>query len=168
MKPKKDVWELSNIAQLDYEAAQAEKRDKLNARLQLWSLFIGLVAGFGLVSSQSSSISYVVALYPLLAACIARYAGHSEEVLDQIKAYLLQVEAENGFGGYEGFNYYRKRRGSGGHKKALRDALVVTEALAIGVVVVRLVIDALPVVAVLVVAGELVAVGMTIYFLRHK
>jgi hypothetical protein len=60
------------LAALDYETAQAEKRDKLNARLQVWSLFVALVGGFGLASLQSGSASYVVALFPLQAALIGR------------------------------------------------------------------------------------------------
>lgn len=159
---------IDNLAQLDYEAAQAEKRDKLNARLQIWSLFVALVGGFGLASLQSGSVSYVVALFPLLAACIARYAGHSETVLDRVKAYLLQVEQQSHYSGYESFNRSCKRRSSGGHKKALRDALVLTEVLATGVVVVRLAADHLPVLAGVALAVELLAIAATVHFLWER
>ncbi len=79
------------LAELEYESLQQEKRDKLNARLQVWSLLVALVGAAGVASVQSGTLAYVVLLYPLLAACVARYAGHSESVLNQVKAYLLEV-----------------------------------------------------------------------------
>jgi hypothetical protein len=161
---------LENIAELDYEAAQAEKRDKLNSRLQIWSLFVALVGGFGLASLQTGSVSYVVALFPFLAACIARYAGHSELVLDQVKRYLYRVEEASNYSGYEHFNVVSKptRPGVGNHMRALRDALVLTEILAVVVVVARLVADHLPVLAVVIAIVEVLAIGATLHFLRKR
>jgi fatty acid desaturase len=155
------------LAELDYEAAQAEKRDKLNTRLQVWSLLIALVGGFGLASVQAGSVSSVVALFPLLGACVARYAGHSESVLDQVKAYLLQIEQESGYCGYESYNRMVKRRVSGGHKKALRDALVLMEVLATVAVVVRLAAASLIFLAVTVLVVEILAIIATVAFLRE-
>lgn len=122
-----------SLFQLDYEAVQAEKRDRINARLQVWSLLVALIGGFGLASLQSGNVSYVVALYPLIAACVARYTGHSEMVIDQIKAYLLSVGSD-----YEQYNKSHPFKSSGGHKKALRDALIITEALATALITLRL------------------------------
>src|SRR5436305_154240 len=96
------------LAELDYEAAQAEKRNRLGERLQVWSLLFALVSGFGLASVQSGNISYVVMLYPLLACCIARAVGHSEAVLDQLKAYLLKIEQDSSYVGYEKYNKSNK------------------------------------------------------------
>src|SRR5258708_5695547 len=118
------------LAELEYEALQQEKRDKLNARLQVWSLLVGLVGASGVASVQNGAIAYVVLLYPLLAACVARYAGHSESVLNQVKAYLLQVEKRAGYEGYEHFNKTSGRRGAGSHMMALRDAILLTDGLA--------------------------------------
>jgi hypothetical protein len=131
---------LENIEALEYQALQQEKRDKLNARLQIWSLLLALVSGFGIASLQSGIVGYVVALYPLLAFCVARYAAHSEAVLDQVKAYLLALEQDLNHQGYEHFNKQHKlmQSVSGGHKKALRDAIVLTDVLAVVAVLVRL------------------------------
>jgi hypothetical protein len=154
------------IAELDYEATLAEKRDKLNSRLQVWSLLVALVGGFGLASLQSGNVSYVVALYPLLAMCIARYAAHSEMVLDRLKAYQFQLEKESGYRGYETFNQScKQQQTSGGHKAALRDALLLTEGLATGVIVGRLALDSLPLLALLVGVVEVLAMIATFRFL---
>jgi hypothetical protein len=127
------------LAELEYEALQQEKRDKLNARLQVWSLLVGLVGASGVVAGvQSGAVAYAVALYPLLAACVARYAGHSESVLNQVKAYLLELEKKAGYSGYEQYNKTSGRRGVGGHMRALRDAILITDVLAVAVVAWRL------------------------------
>ncbi len=132
-----DANELNN---LEYGALQQEKRDKLNARLQIWSLLLALISGFGIASLQTGAISYVVALYPLLALCVARYVAHSEAVLDQVKAYLLERERAANYQGYEHYNKLHKLTNSvsGGHKKALRDAILLTDVLATGAAVIRL------------------------------
>jgi hypothetical protein len=132
--------ELTELGKLEYEALQQEKRDKLNARLQIWSLLLALISGFGIASVQDGAISYVVALYPLLAFCVVQYTAHSEAVLDQVKAYLLAVEQQLHYQGYEHFNKQHKlvKSVSGGHKKALRDAIMLTDALAVGAVLIRL------------------------------
>ncbi len=100
------------LAELEYEALQAEKRDKLNGRVQIWSLFFGLVSGAGLVSVQAGTVSSLIALYPFLAMCLARYTGHSERVLDQLKGRLLAIERARGFMGYEEVN-----RGNARHRQ---------------------------------------------------
>jgi len=160
--------EQNDLQTENYKAVQDEKRDRINARLQIWQLVVALVSGFGLASLQAGNISYVVALYPLLACCVARYAGHSELVLDQIKAFLLEAEEKDDVLGYERFNLYHPfKSASGGHKKALRDALVLTEALATLVVIVRLCADGLQLQAGIVVMVECIAIGQTIWYLRE-
>jgi hypothetical protein len=155
------------LASMEYEALQSEKRDKMAARLQVWSLFMALVSAFGLASIQPGAASYLAALYPVLAVCVARYSAHSESILDQIKAYLLAFEQQSGYKGYEQFNKSVARRSSGGHKKAFRDALLLTEALATVVVVVRLVVDQWVFLAVVVAAIEIVAMVITFRTLRE-
>lgn len=129
------------LAELEYEACQAEKRDRMNARLQVWSLLIGLIGAFGLASIQSGAIGYVVVLYPLVAACVARFAGHSENVLNQVKVYLLEVERRSEYSGYESFNKVSGRGGVGNHMRALRDAIMLTDILAGLALTLRLVGD---------------------------
>ncbi len=112
------MMDQQRVSELEYEARQAEKRDKLNARLQLWSLFFGLVSGAGLVSVQTGTLSSLVALYPFLAMCLARYAAHSERVLDQV-------------------NKQQSRRRAGSHLKAFRDAVLLSQVVATGLLVLR-------------------------------
>lgn len=157
----------AELERMEFDALQSEKRDKMNARLQIWSLFFGLVSAFGLVSIQTNAISYLVALYPILALCLARHAGHSESVLDQIKDYLQQVEKSSGYDGYERYNRLNTRRSVGGHKKALRDALLLTELLATVTAAIRLIINQLLPIAVLITIVEIVAVLLTSRFLRE-
>ncbi len=130
--------ESQKLAELEYEALQAEKRDKLNGRVQIWSLFFGLVSGAGLVSVQTGTVSYLIALYPFLAMCLARYAGHSERVLDQVKVRLLAVEQARGFTGYEIVNKLNARqRRAGSQLKAFRDAVVLSQLVATALLVLR-------------------------------
>lgn len=156
------------LAELDYEAAQSEKRDKLNSRLQVWSLLVGLIGAFGLASVQSGLVGYTVALFPLLAACLARYVGHSEAVLDQVKAYLYAKETEVGYCGYEHWNCTRKRVGSGGHMRALRDVIVLVDLLAVGTVVIRLITEQWFVWSIVVVLLETVVIAFTCRWLRDR
>lgn len=156
----------NQLAVLQYEALQAEKRDKMSARLQVWSLFVGLVGAFGLASLQTGTVSYLTALYPFLALCIARYAGHSESVLDQVKAYLVMVEEENGYRGYEKYNQVCQCHTSGSHLKALREALFTTQMLATFTIAARLV-DTMPLDIVIIVV-ELVVIIATWQLLSEQ
>jgi len=154
------------LAELEFEALQQEKRDKLNSRLQVWSLLVGLVGAFGVASVQSGSVAYVVALYPLLAACVARYAGHSESVLDQVKSYLIAIEQQAEYCGYEQYNKSSGRKGVGGHMVALRDAILLTDVLASIVVVLRLLSDGQPWLAILSIGLFAVTMILTCRWLR--
>lgn len=156
------------LAEMDYEAAQAEKRDKLNSRLQVWSLLVGLIGAFGLASVQSGFVAYVVALFPFLAACLARYVSHSEGVLDQVKAYLYMKETEAGYCGYEHWNATRKRVRSGGHMRAFRDVVVLVDLLAVIAVVVRLVAERWFLLALMVTLSEAVVIVFTCRWLRER
>ncbi len=138
------------LALKEYETLQAEKRDRMQARLQIWSVVIGLIGAFGLASLQAGPISWVLALYPLLAACIARYSGHNEAVLTKIKRYLLTFEQTHGYRGYEQYNLEIRHKQSGSQTKALRDALLVTAMLATLVVSIRLLLGSLMIVAIFV------------------
>jgi len=154
------------FAEMEYQALQQEKRDKLNSRLQIWSLLVGLVGASGVASVQSGAVAYVVLLYPLVAACVARHAGHSESVLNQVKAYLLELEKRAGYVGYEQFNKSNGRRGVGNHMRALRDAILLTDVLAVAVVVWRMIADSWYVPAALVLVVALVVVVMTCRWLN--
>src|SRR6266571_1906279 len=96
------------LAELEFEACQQEKRDRINARLQVWSVLIGLVGAFVLAALQGGNVPYVVGVYPMLAAYVGRFASHSEAVLDQIKAYLFLMEERSEYEGYEHFNHTSK------------------------------------------------------------
>lgn len=158
---------LDNLPELEYEALQAEKRDKMNSRLQIWSLFFGLVGAAGFASVQAGSLGSLVALYPLLAACLARYSGHSERVLDQVKRRISAIEIANGYSGYEQENKaLASVRRSGGHVKALRDALLLTEIVATALAVRQF--SSMPARAIVVLAVELLAIIVTVVCLHQK
>jgi hypothetical protein len=132
---------IGEMVKLEYGALRAEELARENARLQVWTVFLSLVGAFGLVSVQGGLVAYVTALFPLLVLCLARHVRHSEDVLHQVRSYLYQLEKQYGYRGYEHFSRSVVRSSHGGHITALRDAFVLTQLLAVGVVVMRLVFD---------------------------
>lgn len=156
------------LALKEYESLQAEKRDRMQGRLQVWSLLMALIGAFGLASVQSGPIGLVIGLYPLLAACIARYSGHNEVVIEKIKGYLLKFEEMHGYSGYEHYNQQVRHARSGHHVRALRDALLITSALATLVIMLHLLIDQQVMLAGAVALIELLAMVMIVCDLREK
>lgn len=159
---------MEELALKEYEALQAEKRDRMQTRLQVWSVFIGLVGAFGLASLQTGLTGYVLVLYPLLGACVARYSGHNETVIEKLKSYLHIFEQTHGYRGYEQYNREVRHARSGNQVKALRDALILTEMLATIVIVIRLLNDHLILLTVGVIVMELVAIVGTWQWLRER
>ncbi len=127
----------------ELEALYDEKRDKLSSRLPVWSLLIGLFSLFGYAGIQPGIAGYVVVLYPLLSACVARFAGHNERILDRVKRRIYQIEERAGYHGYEHDNASHGS-GSGGHSKALRDVIILTDLVALTALVARLLLDHVP------------------------
>lgn len=122
---------VEQIKGLEYEALQAEKRDIIGRRIQIWNIFFGLVGATGFAGFQGGNISLLLVLYPFLAFCLARYTAHSNRVLKQVKQRLFDLEEESDYEGYEHLNrLMTKFRKSGSHAKALRDALVLTQIAA--------------------------------------
>jgi hypothetical protein len=135
------------LAVLEYEALRTEERDRINARLQIWAIFVSLTSIFGVVSLQSGVIAYVIALFPLLCLCLAFHVKHSEEVLHQIRKYLYDVELRHDYQGYEHFIRKHQRSTHGSYLNALRYAFSATQCLAIVILIARLWLDRIPVVA---------------------
>src|SRR5690242_3776557 len=103
----------------EYEALQAEKKDRITqTRLVIWSLFFASLTGFVVAGLQSSLVAYAIAFYPLIAACLARLAGHNEAIINRLKTYLLNFEDWHAVG-YEHYALSCKDR-SGSQNKALR------------------------------------------------
>src|SRR5437763_139047 len=125
----------------EYDALRAEERDRMNARMQVWTLYLTVVGAFSFVALQSGLGVYVVALCPLVLACLSRYARHNEDVLKQLRKYLYQLEQKNGYCGYEHFTGSVVRPTHGGYRSALRDAFLLTDVLALVSVLVRLSVD---------------------------
>jgi hypothetical protein len=156
-----------DLAKLEYEVLRAEERDRMNARLQVWTIFLSLVGAFGLVSVQSGTVAYVAALFPLLACCLARHVRHSEDALRVIRKYLYQIEKRADYEGYEHFTRCQPRTTHGGYLDALRDALLITQLLALAVVVIRLALDHFSLlIIVAVIAVELFAAALTWRWLK--
>jgi hypothetical protein len=142
-KAEKDM-QTDDLAMLEYEALRTEERDRINARLQVWAIFVSLSSIFGVVSLQSGIIAYVVALFPLLCLCLAFHIRHSEEVLHQIRKYLYSVEKRHEYEGYEHFVREQTRATHGSYLSALRYAFIATQLLAIIVLTARLLLDNAP------------------------
>lgn len=155
-----------SLHELEYEALQAEKRDKMNARWQVWSLLVGLIGAFGLVSLQAGATGYVAVLYPVIAACLVRFSAHSESILDQIKAYLFDFEKQQGYQGYEHYNRAQCRRSAGSQTKALRDVIYCTDLLAVIVLVVHAYLDQLIWLAILIAVFEVGVIYQTSRWLK--
>src|SRR5437764_358732 len=94
---------IEDLAEQEYGALRAEERDRMNARLQIWGIFLSLVGAFGFISTQSGTVAYVATLFPFLACCLARHVRHSEDALRLIRKYLYQMEKAIGYEGYEHF-----------------------------------------------------------------
>src|SRR5690348_8608964 len=121
----KTCYTINELAIKEYEVLQAEKKDRMTqTRLVIWSLFFASLTGFVVAGLQSSLVAYAIAFYPLIAACLARLAGHNEAIINRLKSYLLDFEDWHAVG-YEHFNLECKER-SGSQTKALRDALTAT------------------------------------------
>jgi hypothetical protein len=156
-----------DIAKLEYEALQAEGRDRMNARLQVWTIFLSLVLAFGLAGVQSGPAAYVAGLFPVLACCLARHVRHSEDALRQVRKYLYQVEKAASYEGYEHYSRCQPRATHGGYLDALRDALLVTQMLALAVVVIRLASDQVTLLIIVPVIGlEVAAMFLTWRWLK--
>jgi hypothetical protein len=159
----------AEIEAKELEALYCEKRDKLNARLAIWSLLLTLFGAFSYAGTQSGVAGYVIVCYPLLAGCIARFARHSERVLDRVKRHIYQIEKASGYVGYEHQNVSGSTNGSGAHIKALRDFAILTDAIAIIAIDVRLIIiDRLPALALLATVLGVVAIVATCVWMHDK
>lgn len=156
------------LDELEYEALQAEKRDKMQSRWQTWTVLGTLIGAFGLASLQSGITGYVVVLYPLLASCLATFTAHSEAILDQIKTYLYQFEEKHNYQGYEHYNRAHKRKSSGGHKTALLNAILLTDFLAITLTGIRMIDARSFLLAAIAMGIELYAIVKTWKALHHE
>ena len=150
-----------DIEAQELQALYDEKRDKLNARLPVWSLLLTLFGAVGYASVQAGLSGYLGILYPPLAATIARFTGHSERVLDRVKRRIHAIEEASGYHGYEHENAARTAKGSGGHVKALRDFILLTDALDTVITALRLIEAQMTLLAVLLIFGELVVMAAT-------
>ncbi len=124
----------NELAIKEYEMLQTEKNGRIQARLQVWSVFLALVGAFFIAGLQSGQISWSILIYPVAAAFLAQFAGHNEHIIDRLKAYLHRFEEIHCYTGYEHYNRPLTTR-SGSQIKALTGALVTTQvaALAIGI-----------------------------------
>lgn len=126
--------ETSELAIKEYEMLQCEKNGRIQARLQVWSVFLALVGAFFIAGLQSGQVSWAILIYPVAAAFLAQFAGHNEAIIDRLKAYLYRFEKVHAYQGYEHYNAGIIKR-SGSQVKALTGALVTTQvaSLAIGI-----------------------------------
>lgn len=151
----------------EYEALRAEERDRMNARLQVWTIWLSLIGAFGFLSLQGDTLAYAAALYPFLTACLARHVGHSEEVLRQIRKYLYRCEQRLSYEGYEHFTRTQPRPSHGGYLAALQQLFLLTQLVATILVVGRLILGQLLWVGVVVALGEIALMVLTYRWVRR-
>lgn len=132
---------MNEFAKAEYEALRAEERDRMNARLAIWTLYFSLTGAFSLAVVQSGLAAYLLALYPAFVACLALHTRHSEEVLKTIRKYLFQLEKQLSYSGYEHYSRSVVRMSHGGYIDALKLAFVLSQILATLFVGARLVGD---------------------------
>lgn len=131
----------------------------MSSRLTVLGMFFTLIGAFGVASVQSSSISYLLALY----------VRHSEDTLRSLRKYLRALEQCYGYHGYEDWIRANPRSFRGGHVDALRYMFVLAQALASVVFIVRVAQDHVAwLVVVLVGIVELVFVVLTWRWLSKK
>src|SRR5579884_2232277 len=148
------------LAQSEVADLRQEERDRMTARLQFWQLYFALASVFAVAFGVAGLRvgPYLLAVLPIFQAFLARYIGHSEAVLKQIRKYLYVVEQRVGHEGYETYVRKMPRPSHGSYLSALRDAFLVTDVLVLAVTGVRVVLDGLATVGLPIVSGELVAV----------
>lgn len=152
----------------ELEALYDEKRDKLNARLPLWSLLVGLFSAFGYAGTQPGIAGYLIICYPLLAACVARFAGHNERVLIKVKRRIYAIEEASDYEGYEHENERNSTGGSGAHLKAFRDFTLLTDGISLIALVIRLFVDHLPALIILALLVEAAVLAFTWRWVRDE
>jgi hypothetical protein len=132
-----------DFARMEYEDRRLEERDRMNARVQFWQLYFGLVSVFSVAFGFAGLHigPYVLAVLPVFLTFLARYIGHSEAVLKQIRKYLEDLEKRLGYTGYEAYVREKLRPTHGGYLSALRDAFLTTDVLALVVAGARVVLD---------------------------
>ncbi len=144
-EPSRQLMPLSPemIAQVDREFLRSQERDRINERGQLWTIFVSLATGFGILAAQSSEMAYLTLLFPVLLAFLAMHIRNSEETLKQIRKFLYRQEQAVGYEGYEHFVRAPEntRASHGGYKKALRGVFCTTGSLALGGVVLHMVLS---------------------------
>jgi hypothetical protein len=163
------VMKQEEFEKLELEKLYGELRDKMNTRLPTWSLLITLFGAFSYASVQPGIAGYIVLCYPLLACCVARFVGHSENAVDKIKCRIYEMEHKSDYMGFERSNAEKSsKKGSGGHKVALRDFVLLTDAMAIIALVARLALSHLPWLAFIALVLEALAVWATWVFLQDE
>lgn len=149
---------MTDFARAEYDALRAEERDRMNARLAVWTVFFSLTGAFSLAVVQNGIAAYLLALYPALVACLALHTRHSEEVLKSIRKYLFQLERQCSYSGYEHFTRSTYRVAHGGYIDALKLAFVLSQFLSTAFVAARLVNDHLtPLCAALIIEAVIIA-----------
>jgi hypothetical protein len=132
-----------DLMMTQYNALCSEHQYRMTeARTQVWTLYLSAIGAFVFAALQGGNGPFIVALCPLVLTCLARHARHGEDVLTMLRKYLRQVEEKNGYRGYQTFTRTIVHKTHGGYMVALRDAFLLTDALAVASVLWRLSTDA--------------------------
>lgn len=123
--------EVEAFKKAEYERLTAEERDRMNARLTIWTLFLTIIGAFGFLSTQGLTGMYVGALAPYVLMYLAQLSRHNEAALKQVRKYLKKLAKEANYEGYETWCASLPRVAQGTYLDALRNALLTASLLAI-------------------------------------
>jgi hypothetical protein len=132
---------MTDFIRAEYDALRAEERDRMSARLTIWTIYLSFTGAFSLAVVQTGVAAYLLAIYPALLAGLALHIRHSEEVLKSIRKYLFQLEKQLKYSGYEHYTRSTYRISHGGYIDALKLAFVLSQLLATVFVGARLLSD---------------------------
>jgi hypothetical protein len=159
-----------DIEKIDREFTRNLERDRMNERTSaIWPIFLSLSTVFGVIGLQSGEGAYLVGLFPILVSCLAQHINDSEGTLRKNRKFLHKQEQEAGCtSGAEQFFQSLENKSSGGNKRSLRKAFVVTSLLATYLFVSHLQRDHAPHLFITAVVGiELFVIGQTFVWLTY-
>lgn len=116
--------------QSEYDRLATEERDRMNARLQIWALFLSLVGAFGFITLQRGEDAYAVLVMPYLLLCLAQFVRHNESALKQIRKYLRKIAEDSQYQGYEHWVKTLPYVAQGSYMDALRNAFLLATVAA--------------------------------------
>lgn len=159
-----------------YHALREEVIHRVNARQAMWSTLLVLAGTLLTVGVQPAISAWTAVLYPLISLCLALNWGHNDLRIGQLVWYLqYQVERPLQLEGWESYRARMKRHkghilssGSGLHTYGAVGVFALTQLLATGIGVARLVEGGQLLLAIIAGLCDLAALITTAWVLRKR